>query len=429
MKKLTLFKRLFLVLAVISFAGCENEPIEGEFEPTNPNQNLESNFQVDIDGVTFTADQSQMVTQNGVTSISGIKNNGTSVMITLMGSGTGTYTFGSGLAAGGYGVAGETPYVIDNEDTSAKVVITDYDTQTGVASGTFIYSVTHTIDDENGEEVVETLALTNGSFTNIPLTSDEAPSNLNTLFEVELDGDLFANDDVQAVLNEDGLVMQVLVGNEQFAIQIFDPSVGTFTIGNDAGADGLILYDVDSTNEESAVYSAVSGTLTISSLDMNNKVVAGTFSGTLEEIFGQEVDIIMTNGIFEDVQFSSEESPNMATATINGEAFDANVFASGTIVGSSSFAVVFDNDLDTDIQLTLPNTVEVGTYPITANLEIYSALVTLDNVSYNSVAGSGEIQITSVAGNILEGTFNFTVIDNAGNEIVVEAGVFVFDNN
>jgi len=99
MKKLTLLNRLFLILAVIGLASCENEPLEGEFEATNPNQNLESNFQVDIDGVTFTADQSQMITQNGVTSISGMKNNGTSVTISIMGSGTGTYTFGSGLAA------------------------------------------------------------------------------------------------------------------------------------------------------------------------------------------------------------------------------------------------------------------------------------------------------------------------------------------
>ncbi|MDT0295550.1 DUF6252 family protein [Mesonia ostreae] len=428
---MNLIKRLFLILTVISFASCENEPLEGEFESYNPSSNLESNFQVDIDGVTFTADQSQMNVQNGVTAISGIKNSGTSVMITLMGSGTGTYTFGSGLAAGGYAVMGETPYVIDDEDTSAEVVITDYDLQTGVASGTFKYSVIHTVEDENGEDLVETKVLTNGSFTNIALSSDETPpsTNLNTLFEVELDGDLFAKDEVQAVLNEDGLAMQVLVGNEQFVIQIFDPSVGTFTLGSGAGAEGFILYDVDSTNEESVVYSSVSGTLTISSLDMNNNVVAGTFSGTLEEALGEAADIVMTNGVFEDVQFSTEESPNMATATINGEAFDANVFASATVVGSSSFAIVFDNDLDTDIQLTLPNTVEVGTYAITDSLNEYSATVTIDGVSYGSVANSGEIKITSVAGGILEGTFNFTAVDNAGNEIVVETGVFVFDNN
>ncbi|MDQ7916395.1 DUF6252 family protein [Mesonia sp. MT50] len=429
MKNMNLFKRLFLILTVISLASCDNEPLEGEFESYNPGTNLESNFQVDVDGVTFTADQSQMVTQNGVTSISGIKSNGTSVMISLMGSGTGTYTFGSGIAAGGYAVAGETPYVIDNEDTSAEVVITDYDMQTGVASGTFSYSVVHTVEDENGEDLVETKALTNGIFTNISLTSDEAPTDLNTLFEVELDGDLFANDDVQAVLNEDGLAMQVLVGNEQFVIQIFDPSVGTFTLGSDAGAEGFILYDVDSTNEESAVYSSVSGTLTISSLDMNNNVVAGTFSGALEEALGEGADIAMTNGVFEDVQFSTEESPNMATATIDGEAFEANVFAWASVTGGSSFAIVFDNDLDTDIQLTLPNNVDVGTYSITDSLNDYSAMVTLDAVSYDSVADSGEIDITSAVGGILEGTFNFTAKDNAGNEIVVESGVFVYDNN
>jgi hypothetical protein len=306
--------------------------------------------------------------------------------------------------------------------------------ETGVASGTFSYTVTHTIDDESGEEITETLTLTSGEFTNIPLTSDESPSdptNPDAIFEVELDGELYTGD-VQANLNDDGLAIVVTSGVEVFAILIYDPVVGSFDLG--AEDEALLLYDLDEADDTSEAYSAISGTINITSINYNTNLVTGNFEGVIAEVISEET-IEMTNGIFQNISFQTEAPTDNASALINGEEFVANTFGEGSLVGGDDITLNFLSDLDERITLTIPMDPIVGVFEISDNPP-YSASYKVnaeddDLPSFNAEAGSGNIEILSFDNGVVIGTFNFTGLadDGSGDTVEVTNGEFSYDMN
>ncbi|MDR6300350.1 DUF6252 family protein [Mesonia maritima] len=427
MRKNLLLNLVLVCLTVFGLQSCDNEPYEGLIGDDIPA--LESNFQVDIDGETFIADQAQASTQNGVTMITGIKNNGTTVSLLLNGSETGTFNLGQDGNSGSYAEMGQIPYIVDIDDTDATATVSEYNLEQGYISGVFSFTVTHTVDGENEEEVTETLELTNGQFTNIPLTSDVGPTPTNATFEVELDGELFTSDNAQASISNDGLEMAATNGNAQMTIQIFEASVGTFTLGSGAGAEGLILYDPDSTNENGPVYSSSEGTFTISEINMENNTVTGVFSGVLEEATGQTGDIEMTLGVFENIPVSTMQDTDFATAKIDGEDFTASLFP--VVFQGNNVIVTFDNDLNSSIGLNFPADVSEGTYTITDSPNNYSATYIVDDngsdIVYRSIAGSGEIVINSVQNDVVTGTFKFDAENDNGDSVSVTEGEFSID--
>lgn len=435
MRKNLLLTSLTVMMAFLSLTSCDNEPLGDGFpEDITPNPGVEANFQVDIDSVTFVADQAKVITENGVTVISGVKNIGTAVIMTVNGSGTGTYALGSAEGGtAGYTVQGETPYVIDAEASGNILKITQYDVANGLASGTFSFTVTHTIEDENGEDVTETVELTNGKFENVQLESDEAPEppQGDSNFEVKLDGELFEGQEIaDAVLNEDGLLIRATNGNKQIGFQIFNPAVGTFNLTD--GQDGFVIYDLDNTNDESTLYQSASGTIEVTSIDMENGIITGTFNGVLKDIFQEEPDIEMTDGIFQNIQFSTDAPTNVGTALIDGEDFNANVFPVAFV--NNQIQVNLDNDLNKVIRLLLPEDITVGTFPVVDNQMAadYSASYEVDDsegntTAYGSVADSGEIVITSFENEIVSGTFQFDVKNSNGETISITQGEFTVD--
>lgn len=438
MRKNLLLTSLTVIMAFLSLTSCDNEPLGDGFpENIDPNPDVEANFQVDIDSVTFVADHASMNTQNGVTMINGIKNNGTTVTMMFAGSGTGTYILGDtteGGSAAGYSVQGEIPYVVDVEAGSENILkVTQYDVTNGLASGTFSFTVTHTIENEEGEEVTETVELTNGSFENIELESDVEPEppqgDFN--FEVKLDGEQFTGEEITgASLNEDGLLISATMGNKEIGFQIFNPEVGIYDISADD--EGLVLYDPNNTDDESPLFSSSGGTLEITELDMENGTVSGTFSGTLTEAFGSESDIEMTEGVFENIQFSTAAPTEAGTALIDGEEFNANVFPKTFL--EQTVQVDLDNNLNEVISLRLPEDLTPGTYAITTgdSTTDFSAVYRFTDADgnefyYNSVADSGEIVIDSVESDIVTGTFNFTGEAYNGDTVEVTEGEFTVD--
>lgn len=299
MKNMTLFRPLILLLAIVSFVSCDNEPLEGDFEASTPNNNNpQANFQVDIDGETFIADQSQVVTQNGVTLVTGIKANGSAVTMTITGNANGTYTLDSGLVSAGYAIAGETPYLIDDQQ-SATVEITDYNTTTGIASGTFSYTVTRTTNDENGEEITETLNLTNGEFTNVPLSTDENPGSEDTEFFINFT--VAGQDYSFEAYTADSLKRLVKGDNENpddfKGISLgmpLDVAEGTYQIVDPIGSD-LEAYTAEYDSASDNLYlDAISGTIEITTL--TDDYIEGTFNFSGEDESGNEIEI--TGGEF-----------------------------------------------------------------------------------------------------------------------------------
>ncbi len=440
MKKYTLLSFAAAIFAFFALSSCDNEPLEGEFGP-GPNPpggggNANASFEAVVDSTNFVANFSNAITENDMTIISGSLADGTSIQLTYAGFGTGdftlsNYTEGDGIAT--YMEMGQNQqYMTNPPDATGSLTVTAYDAQAGIISGNFSFTAQREVEQEDGSLEIVTVEVTQGVFSNVNLESDQTPptGGGDATFEVKLDGELFSDNQVAANNNQDGLVMEATVGNQQIVVQVFNPGEGDFVLGSNENAEALILYNVDSTDESSPVYSSSEGTLTITSFDTTNKTATGTFSGTLVDAFGEEADISMTEGVFENVSFGEAESPNSATALIDGEPFEASIF---TIFGAGgdNIGISFDSDLDMSIQLTLPQNVETGTFAITAPPAAYSANIFYEEgnstLDYASLPDTGEITITSINGDMVSGTFAFTAETGNGDTLTVTEGEFTMD--
>ena len=420
---------IFLALFTLMAVSCDNEPLEGEFgDPNGPGGGSSGgSFVATVDGSSFVADQAQAASAFETTTIMGARATGESISFVFSGTGTGTFDLGATNLAT-YVAAGSTnPY----GSTEGSITISEF-TNTSI-SGTFSFTAERVVTGEDGTEETQTVQITEGSFTNIPNNSGDGGggSGEDAIFEVELDGDLFESEQiVDAVLNEDGLLISATQGNKQVGFQIFAPSVGTFDINAETG-EAIVLYDSDITDVESTAYASSSGTLEITELDMANGIVSGTFSGVLQDLFMQEADIQMTNGNFENISFSTDGPTNIGSAVIEGDSFDANIFP--VVFVNGQIQVSLDNDLDEEIVLYFPESISTGTYSVTDGslVEDYSAAYNLGNggstTTYHSVPDSGEIIVDSFQNDVVSGTFSFTVENSNGDTISITQGEFTVD--
>ena len=442
---------IFLALFTLMAVSCDNEPLEGEFGDPNGggsgggNQTPGGNFTATIDGNSFVADGALAITMyNGdivQTSISGANVSGNSISLQIEAEGTGSYVLsnpvdfdnpGDGTAM--YAQLGTEgfPYTTTVNSTGT-LEITEWDTQNMIVSGTFSFEAEREVDNEDGSVTVETVNITEGEFSNVPLQieggeepTDPEPEDPESLFEVELDGELYTGT-TQANINEDGLAIAASSGEQVFALQVFDPAVGSFDLGSEDEA--LILYDLDNSNEESEVYIPIEGTINISSIDYTNNLVSGTFSGTLVEIISQE-ELVMTNGVFTNIPFENQAPVDNASALVDGEEFVANTFAEGSLVGGDEVSLNFISDLDNSIVLNIPQNPEIGTYSISENPPYSASYIanvdTADEVVYDAQADSGEITITSFENNTVVGTFSFVGEADNGDTITITQGEFSY---
>jgi hypothetical protein len=257
-------------------------------------------------------------------------------------------------------------------------------------------------------------------------------NNANAIFTADIDGTF--NDFSSTVIAEqsqDGLSVGTL-GNPTLAVQIFNPAVGSFNIdANSPNTGALIVYSAGA----NSLYVPTSGTVIITSYNATNQTVSGTFNGVMEDIAGVDPDVIITNGVFQNITFDISAPTDMASATINGNPFVADFFAS--IEVSNSIGITFSNSVNEQIGLSFPINIAVGTYTIESfgSGSMYTGTYSNDSVNngstHNSVAGSGNIVITDRTNNVLTGTFEFTAVDPSDptSSFDITNGSFVFDIN
>ncbi len=254
--------------------------------------------------------------------------------------------------------------------------------------------------------------------------------NTNAVFTADINGTAYVGSIVEATLNNDGLIIESEQGTFSLGFQVFDPVVGTFNVDTASSMTGALL--VYANVPANLAWIASTGEVVITEIDMTNQTVTGTFQGVAQEIFGSDTDRVITNGIFQNIPYTTDEGSDMATADVNGMPFVADLFPIAEV--NNRQTIVFDSGLDERIAISIPSDITAGTYPIEDfSGGIYSGYYESDSVNmgaqHDSVAGTGSIVISNRTGDVITGTFAFTATDpnNPSSTFTITNGQFVVE--
>ncbi|MGM0634518.1 MAG: DUF6252 family protein [Bacteroidota bacterium] len=168
--------------------------------------------------------------------------------------------------------------------------------------------------------------------------SDYEDPNADATFQVELNGELFVSEKIEATIEEDGFQIKATADGE--IVQLFLPNPTTDTYAFSQGGDeAFISYNNQADYPGSAFY-GTQGSVTVTSFNSDENIVSGEFDGTLTEILGIDEDINMTNGVFQDIVFVEvfddfdfgEVSGDFMTALIDGDLFDTGDVTAGPLI-------------------------------------------------------------------------------------------------
>ena len=276
------FLPLTIIASIFFFVACQKE---GELDATNTNGFLEpgsGNFQAKIDGVQWSANEVITATiQNGVIVIYGSNTDQKSMLLRVGDSGVHNYTFTNNSTSnvGAFTDSTLTPVAAfttngwDIDSTYGNLNITSIDTTNKVMSGTFSMKVYRQIDSLQRN-------ITEGVFTNVPYTTQPAPTSGTDTFRVKIDGADFSYD----ILSGISAFGQIHVSASQGGVK----SVG-ITVPDDApvGVDTFDLseyvgqYNVDA----STFLGADSGSLTILEHNTTTHRIRGSFDFRANTVF------------------------------------------------------------------------------------------------------------------------------------------------
>ncbi|MCK6607672.1 MAG: DUF6252 family protein [Flavobacterium sp.] len=198
-------------------------------------------------------------------------------------------------------------------------------------------------------------------------------------------------------------------------------SVGTYTY-NGFDAEGNLSYntmdDLYSSDETDGTF-----TLTISSYNIANGTISGTFSGTLIG-FDTATEVSVTNGTFSNITVISQQlysNGSMSLKLNSGSVFNMDTDNSDgkylmiQQVSEANKIVVYgyNTNLGADYgiySIMIPENATVGSHTIDGN-NYDAGFNNNSNIDYTTTGGT--INITSHSGNTIVGTFNFTATGNS----------------
>lgn len=316
MKKLKSLAFFTLFLSALSFTSCD-----GDIEPLDPaladsigdgGGSAAGVFKVDFDGSTFVATTTQAIVNADYMAITGMKAaTGQMFQITLNEApveGT-TYTWGSftptesGMALAYIPATGNVPYLGASDETgtfadypeyidTAELTITDIDTANETITGTFKFTG---VRFNAGLTAVETKVFTNGSF-NLSYGADVTPTPTGNSFFAKLDGADFNPTNITGVKASGNISIIGRRGSiENIGLTLPDNvTPGTYELDFFAGTHvGLYVKD----NTGTGAFGSDTGSVTITTHDVANKKIIGTFNFVATSfIVPDEYEI--TNGTF-----------------------------------------------------------------------------------------------------------------------------------
>lgn len=256
------------------------------------------------------------------------------------------------------------------------------------------------------------------------------PGTGTNVFKVDYTGQTHTATQVVATVGNELIQIGAVLGpnGEALSILIEGAAVGTYT------SDKLLMaYDPGNTEDTYNNFSdeGTSGTVKITSINMTNHTMSGTFSfkGWYGDAGANLPAIEFTNGVFENIPFTPTGTPtpfNLFKAKVDGTLIDySNDVIGGTVEANGNEYITINTVGDYKINIQTNSNITPGTYvfksitdggPV-ANLE------TADGTNYNITGGS--LIITSNGGGVLKGTFNFEAKNGEGVTVhTVTEGTF-----
>ena len=279
--------------------------------------------------------------------------------------------------------------------------------------------------------VLVTAALFNSCTTDVePIDPAVIITNpvTNGQLKVDIDGQTFVATNVQAVVNSTAIAISGLrSGNNDF-IQITLPSplnqVGTYTWANATAANTVLGLIYSNGSSEAYVTAPNNGdfaafpeytdtaTITVSSIDTQNKTISGTFQFTGGR-FDDAGNILLkkfTNGSFTNISFSGDivsPSNNTFSAKLDGVPFEPTTVNANKL--TDKIYVVGKKAGIENITLALPDDITPGTYEFVTfgDYIAFYILDTTQNGTFNAASGSVTIITHNTSTKKLKGTFNF----------------------
>lgn len=433
-------KHIFTTAFFIAFAfiSCDNEPLEGEFVVEDPSE-LNPEFRATVEGFEFIADTARAQTVQGVTTITGIRSNGDVINLRLNGAGLGTFDMVTqGEAVFGINVEPQA-FSSLNQGGSGQVVITQYDVELGVISGTFSFIASRPLLDANGLPILDgggnptfdVVEITEGDFTNVSLESDGTVGGGDEPeFFADVDGLPFlaGSENAGATFIEETntLIIQGINNDRIIQIQIINPEPGTFDLGAETENESFASFTIPEEDPYTTLLAqGGSGSVTITTFDLENNTVSGTFSFVAGRNDGAET-ITVENGFFNNLNITAGlpgEGDDFMFAFIDGISFSADDI---TLITDENHNIqALKTSTGEVISFTFPANLETGTYSLTFSGE-NSALYFDGETTFGSQTGL--LVLLENSTEFIRFAFNMQTSLEEGGEIIhsISEGTFKF---
>lgn len=307
MKKILNFS-LFILL-IMGVSSCSDDDAA-----TNP-QAPQGQLVAEVDGTPFSSNSTNtgaFYYQN-MLSLSGTNTLGTILLTVPEITAAGTFDLSLGStndSFGTYVVTGEDGYLSEAENGgSGQLIITKFDLENNLISGTFEFTaIRHNVVDPQNS-FIETVVISNGSFTDVEMIIDDIPGNANNSLSAMVDGVNYIPSSVHAqVVTMSGQSNIMVTSNNTTTNQNVsltipsDVTVGThsFTSMPGSGINGNYSPDIGNSN---IYFVSISGSITITNYDVANGTMEGTFFFTAGDFMQQDpATFEITNGVF-DIEF------------------------------------------------------------------------------------------------------------------------------
>ncbi|RNC87144.1 MAG: hypothetical protein ED556_06900 [Winogradskyella sp.] len=265
-------------------------------------------------------------------------------------------------------------------------------------------------------------------------------------FRVDFDGATYVADTKSATIVGGLININGLRGSqgEIITITLQGDTEGTYELGVplNSGVEVNSAAYVEANNTGQGVWVALAddntsqGQVIVSEIDMTNNTISGTFNFTGNNATTTPVQIKeFTNGVFTDLQFTTELSPggngeNAFFAVIDGDDYQPDMI-SGVLIdiaGTSQLSIVGTKNNLESIGLTFPGDITPGDYTFSSFGSIPIGQYNIGtSSSFPSETGSPfSIELHDTVNKRIKGTFEFigNEFPSTGNSVTITEGSF-----